>query len=160
MGKTFLLSIVSILSLGIFISGGYQQEGLGTLAYASESAPRRALQIVVPNNVKSHWQSVEISIFDIKINAEKTYSINIGETFQVPDTPLHLEIETFLPSFIISGSQITSESNDTHNPAVYVNITEGQERIFSGWLFSLYPDAHAFQNTHYNFNLTGYIAKN
>jgi hypothetical protein len=160
MGKTFLFLLFCLLSSGLFLTGFSKQENTEKAKLTETPAPEGALQIVVPPSVQGHWKSVEIAILDHKINAETTYTINIGETFQVPDSPLYLRVDTFLPSFIVNDRQMTSESNETRNPAAYVTVIDGEEKIFSGWLFSLYPDAHAFHKARYNFNLTGYIPTN
>ena len=160
MGKTFQLLLLGLLSSGLFFCGCNQQKENQKVSPAPQTVPKRALKIVVPNEVKDHWKSVEVSIFDHKISAEKTYTIPIGEIIHVPDSPLSLEVDTFLPSFIIRDNRMTSVSNETRNPAAYIVVKEQKKQVFAGWVFSLYPDAHAFQNSRYDINLVGYNSTN
>ena len=157
MGKTFQLFLLGLLSLGLVLSGCSQQEKTDKVAPAETSPPKEALKIFVPAEVKDRWHAVKIAILDHTTGAEKTYTIALGETFQVPNSALSLRVDTFLPAFIMNGSQMTSQSNETRNPAAYVVVTDNQQPLFAGWLFSLYPDAHAFHEARYNFNLTGYV---
>ncbi|MDF1581424.1 MAG: DUF2155 domain-containing protein [Desulfuromonadales bacterium] len=35
-------------------------------------------------------------------------------------------------------------------------MRETENEVYSGWLFGLYPDTHAYQHPRYNFTLIGY----
>ena len=156
MVKTILFLLFTLLTLGALPC---DPESTRAVAHAATSSPGKSPRIIVPADTKNQWQSVEISILDQQVSAEATYTINIGESFQVPGSTLNLKVDTFLPAFIMNGSQMTTASNEPKNPAAYVIIEEKGEQVFSGWLFSLYPDACAIQNPRYNFNLTGYNKK-
>jgi hypothetical protein len=68
-----------------------------------------------------------------------------------------MDIVTFLPHFVMHGLVMTSASNRLENPGVQIILSEGDRQIFTGWLFSLYPDAHAFQHPRYVFTLVDYL---
>jgi len=159
MGKNFLL-----LTLILLFSGGSQSaSALQTIpknATTTQKRPTRtALEIVVPDTVKGQWLSVDIAVFDHQTNYQKTYTVPIGTIIQLPDSSLQLRANVFLPAFVIVGQRITSASNKTRNPATHIDIFDQQTKLFSGWLFSLYPDAHIAQNTRYDFSLTGFTPK-
>jgi len=158
MGKTFLLFSISLLTLGFLLGGCNQQNNKETPSLTDRPTPEETLKTVIPNEVKEHWKSVEISILDHQISAEKSYTINIGETKLIQDSALSIKVDTFLPAFIINDNQATSASNETRNPAAYIVVKQNEDQLFAGWVFSLYPDAHAFQNPRYDFSLTGYNA--
>ncbi|PLX92432.1 MAG: DUF2155 domain-containing protein [Desulfuromonas sp.] len=155
-----MAKVLLFLMIGLLATEHYPccvgQMSLATVAHAKTPPSRDPLRVVIPGEVKGQWKSVEISILDQEISSETTYTINIGETFQVPGSTLKLRVDTFLPAFIMKGSQMTSASNEPKNPAAYVVIEENGEDVFSGWLFSLFPDACAVKNPRYSFNLAGY----
>jgi hypothetical protein len=71
-----------------------------------------------------------------------------------------IAVESFLPSFIMEGSTLTSVNNEMNNPGAKVRITEGETVIFKGWLFSRYPTTHAFMHPKYGFALTDAVPAN
>ena len=155
MAKVLLFLMIGLLATGEYPSGSGQMS-LATEAHAKTPPSGDPLRVVIPGDVKGQWKSVEISILDQELSSETTYTINIGETLLVPGSTLKLRVDTFLPAFIMKGSQMTSASNEPRNPAAYVVIEENGEQVFAGWLFSLYPDACAIKNPRYGFNLAGY----
>jgi hypothetical protein len=68
-----------------------------------------------------------------------------------------IQVETFLPAFIMEGSTMTSASNELKNPGAKVQITENGAVIFRGWLFSLFPNTQAFMHPKYGFSLVDVV---
>ncbi len=66
---------------------------------------------------------------------------------------MSIKVETFLPAFIMEGTTLTSSSNDLTNPGIKVQITEKGLVLFSGWIFSKFPNTHAFMHPRYGFSL-------
>jgi len=66
---------------------------------------------------------------------------------------MSIEVENFLPAFIMEGSSITSASNDLKNPAAKVKINEASTVLFKGWMFARYPTTHAFMHPRFSFTL-------
>ncbi|MBJ6726120.1 DUF2155 domain-containing protein [Geomesophilobacter sediminis] len=113
--------------------------------------------VVVPPAVKGKWKAVKIEITD-KISKKSTVlTVGIGSKEKIPGSDLTIEVENFLPHFVMEGTTLTSESNDLKNPAVQMRISQGGKEIYKGWLFKLFPTIHAFQHPQYGFALVGYI---
>jgi len=129
-----------------------QKEG----APAGDAVIRKQTEVTVPDNVKGKWKSVKISISDKERNSEGFVVIEIGKTMKVNGTNLVVKVENFLPHFIMDGTTLTSNSNAPKNPAAQVIITENGNEIFKGWLFTLYPNTHASQNSRYGFGLVDF----
>ena len=110
-------------------------------------------EIVVPDDVQATWKSVVLSVSDGVESQDLT--VDIGQTATVGD--LEITVESFLPSFTMAGGAITSKSNETENPAARLVVKEGGQEIFSGWLFSMYPDAHPFQHEKYGVLLKDFV---
>lgn len=125
-------------------------------APAGESIVRKQTEVSVPDNVKGKWKSVRISILDREKNKEGFVDIEIGKTMKVNGTSLVIKVESFLPHFIMDGTTLTSSSNAPKNPAAQVRIAENGKEIFSGWLFTLYPNTHATQHSRYGFGLVDF----
>jgi hypothetical protein len=113
--------------------------------------------IVVPSFVAGKWKAVKISVFDKSNVSQKIYTIPIGEKLAIRDSTMIIEVETFLPAFIMEGPIMTSSSNDLKNPGVKVQITENGAVIFKGWLFSKFPNTHAFMHPKYGFTLVAVV---
>ena len=114
-------------------------------------------RIVVPPFVAGKWKAVRIAIIDKTNVTQKTYTIPIGGSLTIPSSSMSVKVETFLPAFIMEGSTMTSASNDLNNPGVKVQITENGAVIFKGWLFSKFPNTHAFMHPRYGFTLVDII---
>lgn len=125
-------------------------------APAGESIVRKQTEVTVPDNVKGKWKSVRISILDREKNKEGFVDIEVGKAMKVNGTNLVIKVENFLPHFIMDGTTLTSSSNSPKNPAAQVRITENGKEIFSGWLFTLYPNTHATQHSRYGFGLVDF----
>lgn len=110
-------------------------------------------KIVVPPEVRQRWKSVRIAVVDKSNVSQKSYVVPIGGRLAIPSSSLTIEVEAFLPSFIMEGSMMTSSSNEPRNPGAKVRITDNGSVIFNGWLFSLFPKTHAFMHPKYGFTL-------
>jgi hypothetical protein len=150
---------VTVAVLLALLLGCQQEQPVAPVKESGENAPpaRREARVVVPDEVQGRWQAVKIAILDKDNNKEEIYTIAIGMELEVPSSGLALKVETFLPAFIMDGIILTSVSNETRNPAVQVEISEGGKKVFRGWLFSLYPGTHAFQHPRYSFTLVDFL---
>jgi len=114
---------------------------------------RKVARIVVPPFVAGKWKAVRIAVIDKNSTSQKSYTIPIGGSLNIPSSSMSVKVETFLPAFTMEGSTMTSASNELKNPGVKVQITENGAVIFNGWLFSKFPNTHAFMHPRYGFTL-------
>jgi len=76
------------------------------------------------------------------------FNIHINETVKLSDGITEIKAVHFVPDFVIGdNNQVASRSNQPNNPAVLIEGYQDSERIFSGWIFSRYPD---FSQIHAN----------
>jgi hypothetical protein len=122
----------------------------------SHTAKKEAT-IIVPPAVAGKWKSVRLAVIDKANVSQKVYTIPIGGSMTVPSTAMDIKVETFLPAFIMEGSTMTSSSNELSNPGVKVQITENGAVVFKGWLFSKFPNTHAFMHPKYGFSLVDVV---
>ncbi len=114
---------------------------------------KKASTIVVPPFVAGKWKAVRIAVIDKTNVSQKVYTVPIGGSLSVPSSNMSIKVETFLPAFIMEGTTLTSSSNDLTNPGIKVQITEKGLVLFSGWIFSKFPNTHAFMHPRYGFSL-------
>lgn len=131
--------------------------GEGSGGTMGESAPAAPRQVVVPDEVTNTWKAVVLEVTDKESGKSQDVTVDIGQSATVDG--LEVTVENFLPSFSMGGGQITSKSAATDNPAVQLEVKEGGTEVFSGWLFSLYPDAHPFQHDKYSILLKDFVKK-
>ncbi|MGC8767699.1 hypothetical protein [Calditerrivibrio sp.] len=119
--------------------------------------PKQPKPIVVPDEVAKKYKAVKINIISVKDN--KTISVNapIGQETKVPNTPLVLFVEAYLPDFNMGTENITSLTAEEKNPAVKVKIAKGENR-YEGWLFKNF-EIHKIEDPDYEFKLEGGITK-
>jgi hypothetical protein len=124
---------------------------------AHSHAIKNDATIIVPSSVAARWKAVKIAVIDKSNVSQKFYTIPIGGKLAIPSSTLVIEVESFLPSFTMEGSIMTSSSNELKNPGVKVRITENGAVIFKGWLFSMFPKTHAFMHPKYGFTLVDVV---
>lgn len=113
--------------------------------------------VVVPPEVASRWKAVKIAVIDKSLATENVYIVPIGGSSSIPSSSLVISIEAFLPTFVIEGSSMTSSSNELKNPGVRVRITDDGSLIYKGWLFSNFPNTHAFMHPKFSFTIVGAV---
>ena len=109
--------------------------------------PAGPRMVQVPADVQAGWKSVVLGVTNLASGAGQDVEVAIGQTVTVEG--LEITVEKFVPHFAMGDGTITSASNDTVNPAARLMVKEGGNEVFSGWLFSLYPEAHPFQHETY-----------
>ena len=114
-------------------------------------------RIVVPPEVDGQWKAVRIMVLNKETNQEDLYTVDIGYELKVANSDVRLKVNAFLPSFVMKGKSLTSNSNKLDNPAALISLTESGKEIFNGWLFSRFPGTHAFQHPRYSFTLVDFI---
>ena len=114
-------------------------------------------RVLVPDDVRGQWKAVRIKVVDKSTSREETYTIDLGYEFTVAKSDVKIRVENFLPAFVMQGKIMTSASNDLRNPAAQIVITEAEQEIYTGWLFSRFPDTHSFQHERFSFSLVDFV---
>ena len=115
--------------------------------------------IVVPDAVKGTWKAVKIEVEYKEKKSKKAFTVPLNSEFKVPDSDLTLKVGSFLPQFSMAADQITSSSNNPENPATQVEVFQGGNEVFHGWLFALHPTVHPFTNDKYGVTLLEGVKK-
>ncbi len=115
--------------------------------------------VVVPEAVQSTWKAVKLQVEYKEKKAQKEFTVPVNSEFKVPDSDITLKVGAFLPHFSMAQDQITSGSNNPENPALQLEVFEGGQEIFHGWLFSKFPAVHPFAHDKYGVSLLEGVKK-
>ncbi len=121
------------------------------------SVPAR---VEVPDDILSAWKAIKVEVIDLVSAKATAYIVNIGGEEDIGDSGMKIKALNFLPAFQMNVPIITSRSNELENPAAQIEVYEGGDQIFKGWLFTLYPTTHAFTHPKYSITLLEGIAVN
>jgi hypothetical protein len=101
----------------------------------------------VPDAVKGRWQAVRLQVEQKGDQpAPRIFTVKLGDTVQVPGTDLKVQVREFLPALQVKDNEVTSSSNEPTNPAVLVQVSDGEREAFRGWLFGKFPDMQPFEH--------------
>ncbi|MDA8089347.1 MAG: DUF2155 domain-containing protein [Nitrospiraceae bacterium] len=161
--KSVLLLAAFTLVLG-FASCKKKEEAQPPQQMAPQQTPSIVMpqggpQVTVPPAVQSSWKAVVLVVENKATGKTSDATVNIGSDYAVPGSTIKVEVVSFLPDFKMSGSEITSVSNDPNNPAAQVRVSDNGKEIFKGWLYSKYPAIHPFQNDKYGITLKKGVKK-
>jgi hypothetical protein len=148
------LLFVVVLALSAALTGCQQKEQEPPLKIdaAGSHVTKKEVAVVVPDSVKKTWKAVKIAVIDKANIKETVYTIPIGSSVSLPESSMSIEVEAFLPAFIMEGSVMTTSSNELKNPGAKVKITEKGNILFNGWLFAKFP-TNTFIHPNYGFTL-------
>jgi hypothetical protein len=126
--------------------------------HGGTSAQRTQMKIVVPPEVEQVWKSVTIVVEDKQQKKDTEFNVKLGDEFNIPDSTLRVKVGPFLPDFKMSGSVITSATNEPNNPSVGIAIFDGDKKVFPpsgewGWLYAKFPNIHNFQHERFGLKL-------
>jgi hypothetical protein len=136
---------------------GYSETPPENLKSSPSHKTVREKTVVVPTDVLRRWRAIKLAVIDKTRGTENIYVVPIGSLYKLPSSPLTIIVEAFLPAFVMEGMTITTSSNELVNPAAKVRISENGAPVFQGWLFSKFPNTHAFTLPKYGFSLIGAV---
>jgi cytochrome c biogenesis protein len=79
------------------------------------------------------------------------FSLNVGELFQVTDSQLKIKPVVLVPDFFMDSSgHVGTRSREPKNPAVFLELYEGEELKDKIWAFLKFPDFHGSGESGYS----------
>ncbi|WP_303721607.1 hypothetical protein [Malonomonas rubra] len=114
------------------------------------------MKIIFPESVVGKWKSVKMTVRDQEKGTKEIYQVDIGGSFQIPETSIGVMVKSFMPAFSANSERATSMSNQPTNPAILIVVQDGEKELHRGWVFGLYPDRHQFEDPRYKFVLLDY----
>ena len=121
---------------------------------------KKEKKIIVPQEVSDKYKSLIIELTQNKTNKTVETNIIIGQKAEIAGTPLSIEVEAYLPDFVMNDNSImTSKSAEENNPAAKVKIYKYDNLVFDGWLFKNFPNTHSFEDPDYKILMKNAVKK-
>ena len=114
--------------------------------------------IIVPKEVEGKWKAVKIMVrnkIDESRSSMKTTAL--GSSFELEGSAIKVTVGPFMPNFVMTQTNYTSNGNELKNPAVQLVVEEKGKTLYEGWAFSKYPTMYAFEHEKFAFQLMDYI---
>lgn len=116
-------------------------------------------RLEVPPAVLEAFSGIRIAWKDSSNGKSGTIDVPLGGATPIPDSPLQVAADVYLPAFTMSADAITSTGVGEENPAARITVQEKGKDLFGGWIFNRFPDVHPFQHPRYSLKLEGGIHK-
>ena len=128
---------------------------------AGEMAPGRGAppRLEVPPEVGQAYSGIRVRGRDASAKKEGLLEGPLDGTGRVPGTALDVRAQVFLPSFTMSQDVITSAGVESENPAARIEVSEEGKVLFSGWIFTRFPDVHPFTHPRVSLQLEGGVRR-
>jgi len=126
---------------------------------ASESTPKVPSRLEVPPEVAKAYSGIRLGWKDASNRKEGTLEVPLGGTARIPDSTLEVRADVFLPAFTMTGDAITSTGIEPENPAARVVVLENGSELWSGWMFTRFPDVHPFQHPRFSLRFEGGVRR-
>lgn len=125
-------------------------------------APVKKERVVkVPKEVSDKYKSLIIEVKNLQENTTVQADILIGQKTEVTGTPFKVELEYYLPDFVIeTDGSITTRGVEEKNPVAKIKVFKFDEVYFDGWLFKNHPDEHgSFKDNVYSISIVKSLTK-
>ncbi len=129
---------------------GSSAEPLEALAGGGHPEAAAPKEVRVSDEVKAKWKEVGVEVTDGSSGKTESLTIKVGETTALGDTGFKLRVEALLPDYTIFDDHVGSKSNDANNPAVLVELIEGESGVSKGWVFSRFPDFNSYKHDRFS----------
>ena len=114
--------------------------------------------IVVPKEVEGQWKAVKIMVRNKMDESRNSMKIaSLGSSFILDGSGIKVTVGPFMPNFVMTKKNYSSNGNDLINPAVRLLVEEKGKTLYEGWAFAKYPTMYAFEHDEFAFQLMDYI---
>jgi cytochrome c biogenesis protein len=148
---------------------GSVKDWKSTLTIIEDDTPRltKTIEVNFPLTYKGYvfyqsgygwdWQNPTLEIWATKTSdpsSSKKAFVRLGEKETWEEENLEFTALQFVPDFIIDENQVRTRSLDPNNPAAFIEVYRGKDKISSGWIFAKFPDfsqMHSEEEADYKF---------
>ena len=126
-------------------------EDIQKLAHSSIKTQK---EVFLKEDVKAKWKEVKLELTEGKSKASQAVTAKVGSTIKL-DERFKLKVDTFVPDYAIAENRIESRSNEANNPAVLVELLEGDKTVAKGWVFKDFPEFNSYTDDRFPVKLVG-----
>ncbi len=125
----------------------------GDMAKVAHSNIKSQKGVVLSEEVKAKWKEVKMEITDTATKSTEVLTLKVGETAPLKKDGFKLKVEAFVPDYAIVEDHIESRSNEPKNPAVLVELVEGDKTTARGWVFKDFPEFNSYNSDRIHLSL-------
>lgn len=152
-----------------YYPNGNVKDWKSTLTVIENDRPRltRVIEVNHPLTYKGYvfyqhtvgwdWENPTLEIWATKTSDPSSSTkafLRLGELANWEGEGVAFRALRFVPDFIIDGNQVRTRSLEPNNPAAFIEVQRGEEKISSGWIFAKFPDfsqMHSKEEAEYKF---------
>ena len=103
-------------------------------------------EVKLSDEVKARWSEAKMEVTDSSSKSKEVLTIKVGSTTNLKKQGFKLKVEALVPDYSISDNRIESRSNEPKNPAVFVELFEGDKSVAKGWIFKNFTDFNSYHD--------------
>lgn len=104
--------------------------------------------VSLSDEVKAKWKEVRLELTDTSSNASDTVTVKVGGDVKLKEG-VKLKAVALVPDYAIADNTIESRSNEARNPAVLLEIVEGDKVTARGWVFRDFPEFNSYNDSRF-----------
>ncbi|MEK6791754.1 MAG: hypothetical protein AABY45_08650 [Deltaproteobacteria bacterium] len=114
--------------------------------HPSESKADR--EVKLSKEVLDKWKEAKVEVMDAasQSKAKESLTIKVGSIVALKKAGFKLKLKALVPDYLIKDKYIESRSNEPKNPAILVELIEGDKTVASGWIFRNMPDFNSYKD--------------
>ncbi|MBI5410188.1 MAG: hypothetical protein HZA14_12575 [Nitrospirae bacterium] len=110
-------------------------------------------EVKLSEEVKAKWKEVKMELTDPATKSAEVLTLKVGNAVALKRPGFKLKVEAFVPDYAISDNHIESRSNEPKNPAVLVELMDGDKSVAKGWVFKDFPEFNSYTDDRFPLKL-------
>lgn len=112
-----------------------------------------AKEVRVSDEVRATWKVVEVELTDTDSAVKKVLKLDVGKKVAIEGTNFKISAVVFIPHYVIYEDHIGSKTNELNNPAVLMELFDGDKSVARGWIFKSFTTFNSFVHEKYTIAL-------
>lgn len=126
-------------------------EDIQKLAHSSIKTQK---EVFLTDEVKAKWKEVSLELTEGASKTSQAVKVKVGESVKLNER-FRLRVDAFVPDYAIAENRIESRSNEAKNPAVLLELLEGDKVVSKGWVFKDFPEFNSYTDDRFPVKLLG-----
>lgn len=101
--------------------------------------------VSLTSEVKAKWKEVKLELIDNASGKSEAVTIKVGGDVKLKEG-VRLKVDALVPDYAIAENTIESRSNEARNPAVLIELVEGDKTVARGWVFRDFPEFNSYKD--------------
>lgn len=138
------LKFRDVLTKGSQPAGGAYDPSQHTGAVGTGgSMSAKGKDVRLSDELRAKWSVVEI---EVSVGDKKNViEVKVGEKVKV-DKTYSVLVDAFIPEYTMFEDHIGTRGDEPKNPAIRVELFEGDKSLARGWVFKKLPDFNSYQS--------------